>query len=470
MTSETKWSDSVLNKAQLQGDPSADRFLSQMINSWQQTPTSSQINNNFTLLQQAISLLKPISTNGNLKPITTNNNSTEKAESTINQFITNCESLPSWADLQKIERAETLFKDSGVLACVLFFCSSLPEVYVVPDISAVLHATGNLEKSTDLRIRTTAIMILTVLMKGGLHNSSGGGRPQILKARFIHTILRNLLLRNNPEDLMMDHEKNKISIHPIKMESPPKSMLDITFSNGWDLATTGIPCNQEELGYTLLTFSYVYLRSLRRLGLAFSATDEIAYLHCWNVIGHILGIETYMMANTMEEAEFLFNKLQRRSRAKILKPDPRPTLGDALMSSIEKSISFDSLKPMASLITKYLTSQETSADLELDKRITFFTKIIFFIFIRSVKLIDLLVRLFNPNFSIARLIIRIAGYQLLNKVLTDPTQPVDLPEHLRDQINTLLHDWSHDPLAPHWINTIEDYFTIRGSWKESIRT
>ena len=48
---------------------------------------------------------------------------------------------------------KTLHGDHGALSCILLFCASLPECYVVPDLSSVLHTTGQLEQNTEYRIR-----------------------------------------------------------------------------------------------------------------------------------------------------------------------------------------------------------------------------------------------------------------------------------------------------------------------------
>ena len=110
--------------------------------------------------------------------------------------------LPPWADRAKIERAEVLFMDYGALSCTLLFCASLPECYVIPDLSAVLHAAGQLEQHTDYRIRSTAAMIFPVMMKGGLGQPDGSGVAQILKVRLIHATIRNLILRGAPADAL----------------------------------------------------------------------------------------------------------------------------------------------------------------------------------------------------------------------------------------------------------------------------
>jgi hypothetical protein len=475
-----KWNDDFLNQARMKGDPLADQALSDMMNRWPKleelSETDSQahesIRQNMRWAHAIVELLKPVRTNRDLSVPLPEETVDRKVRQGLQHFLSVCRDLPDWADLGKIKRAEKLFQDSGVLSCVLFFCSSLPEVYVIPDISTVLHATGNLERITDQRIRSTAIMILTVLLPGGLSDDEGGGRPQVLKARLIHSVIRNLVLRGNPAHVVAhanEHESAPL-VDAILMSHPPRNMLEMTLTHGWDPFSSGVPINQEELAYTLLTFSFVYLRSLRRLGLRFSKSDEEAYLHFWNIVGHVIGLESNLMVSTMKEGKMLFQKLQARARAIPLREDPRANLGQALINLIEKSIRFRSLKPMASLITEYLTSPETAKDLGFSRRMTFPSRILFSMVTGSVKLIDFLVRKLIPNFSLARFCVRIVGYQLLNKVLTDPEQPIDLPDHLRDQIQLMLHQWSHDPNAPSWLNSIEDYFTTHGSWSETIQT
>ena len=46
----------------------------------------------------------------------------------------------------------------------------------------------------------------------------------------------------------------------------------------------------------LLTFSYVMVRGWKHLGITLSSEEERAYLHCWNVVGHVLGIRDELLA------------------------------------------------------------------------------------------------------------------------------------------------------------------------------
>jgi hypothetical protein len=63
------------------------------------------------------------------------------------------------------------------------------------------------------------------------------------------------------------------------------------------------------------------------------------------------------------------------------------------------------------------------------------------------------------------LITRILGYHLMSKILLDQTRPLKLPDHLINRVNDMMERWSSDTKAPGWINRIEDWFTIRGSWR-----
>ncbi|MBK6557976.1 MAG: hypothetical protein IPG16_12480 [Comamonadaceae bacterium] len=45
------------------------------------------------------------------------------------------------------------------------------------------------------------------------------------------------------------------------------ALYEALLAHGWDIGARGLPCNQFELAYTLLTFHYVFLRGMRTLGL-----------------------------------------------------------------------------------------------------------------------------------------------------------------------------------------------------------
>lgn len=393
----------------------------------------------------------------------------------LEQYLHAASDLPPWTDRDKLERAETLFMDYGALSVTLLFCSSLPECYVIPDLAAVLQTTGQLEMHTDYRIRATGAMIFPVMMAGGLTAPDGGGIAQVLKVRLIHATIRNLILRGSPQVAVTSLGGTQstpaarfTSIVPPLPGAASNNMQQTLFAHGWKTGEDGLPCNQEELAYTLLTFSYVFLRSMRKLGLALPAEDEEAYLHVWNVTGHVLGIARELMADTMEEAEAMFTCMQARGRAdRLTRPellDPRPVLGQALMKAMADIIPFRLLKSFPVLLTRYLCNSATSKDLGLNGPMSWLSQLVFSSAMLLTRTIDWLVRLASPEFSIARLLTRVLGYHLMVKLLMDQTRPLKLPRQLLNDVNTMMGRWSSDPQAPKWMNALEDTVTTKGSW------
>jgi hypothetical protein len=454
------WNDASLDAFRLTGDPLADRAVASLLQGWED-PASHEAN--LKALQQAFGGLRQLALNQDFNPLPETG---PDSGPELGMMLASCATPPAWADLGKIERAEQLFRAGGVVSGIVFFCASLPEVYVVPDISTVLRATGNLEKLTDQRIRATSAMILSVLLPGGLRKAQGAGRPKVMKARFIHAVMRHLFLRASPETLLADGGPALVA--PLADAVRSENVFRQALAHGWDPANAGVPCNQEEQAYTLLTFGFVYLRALRRLGLGYAPADEEAYLHLWNVVGHMMGIDSGLMAHTMDEAAALFDRLQQRARAKRLTEDPRPALGEALVASIEKSIPRAVLKPAAALLVRYLSSDTTARELALDKRYSTAARWLFGAGMGTIRLADALVRQVRPKFSLVRFVLRIAGYRLVHTVLTDSRNPIDLPETTRHEVNLMLAEWSSDEHAPRWLNVFEDYFTTKGNWSESI--
>ncbi len=368
--------------------------------------------------------------------------------------------LPDWADPARIHKAEETFMDYGALSCVLLFCSSLPECYVVPDLASVLHETGQLEKRTEYRIRSTAAMIFPVMMHGGLTLGSGGGVAQVLKVRLIHAMVRHLILHDSPEAALASPAHGNVASLDVK----PQDMYQALFARGWVADDNGLPCNQQELAYTLLTFGYVFLRSMRRLGVGLTQQDEEAYLHAWNVVGHVLGIERGLMAETMADAEKLFTQFQTEGTARTLTPDPRPPLAQALINTMKDAIPWRLASAFPVLMTGYLCGRKTMKALGLTGPVAFASWAAFVLLMWLIRGFDWLVRLVVPTFSVSRFLSRVVGYQLLTKILMDQTRPLKLPDALLNQVGGMVDGWGTDPKAPKWVNTLEDRLTTPGGW------
>jgi len=371
-----------------------------------------------------------------------------RAADALLDYLAACQQLPAWADPAAIARAETLFMDMSMLSCTLLFCASLPECYVLPDLSAVLHAAGQLEAHTDYRVRSTAAMIFPVMLAGGLTTPGGGGVAQALKVRLIHATIRHLILRGAPRDALGGA--------PVPPLAPAGGgMYHTLYAHGWDTSVNGLPCNQEELAYTLLTFSYVFVRGLRTLRLALAPQDEEAYLHTWNVLGHVLGIERSLMAETMAQAQHDFEAMQARGRALVRTPDPRPLLAADLMKAMENEIPIRLLKPIPTLLTRLLCKGDATRDLGLDARVPLLARAVFALGLGAVRCVDAVARVFLPGFSISRMLTRALGQRLVTHFLLDQTRPLRLPDALLNEVNDATTTWRTDPAAPRWLRRVE---------------
>jgi len=406
--------------------------------------------------------------NGGLGTWTPGPDTSPQIAAALADYLATCPQLPAWADPANIARAEALFMDMSLLSCTLLFCVSLPECYVLPDLSAVLQAAGQLEQHTDYRIRSTAAMIFPVMMRGGLTAASGAGVSQALKVRLIHATIRHLVLRGAPPGTPDAGPDTAAGVAPLPPLDPAGGGVYHTlYSHGWDSARDGLPCNQEELAYTLLTFSYAFLRGLRRLGLGLPREDEEVYLHAWNVLGHLLGIERELMASSMEEAQRMFASIQARGRAQVRRPDPRPALAAALMRAMENEIPLRLLKPFPTLLTRHLCGKDASRDLGLHAPQPLVSHLLFTGGFALVRGVDAVVRLFVPGFSITRMLTRVAGYRLVTRFLMEQTRPLRLPDALLGQMAAATLSWRHDPRAPRWVQRLEARLAGHAGAKEN---
>lgn len=367
---------------------------------------------------------------------------------TLQLYLRTGSALPAWADRAKVERAEAIFMEEGPLSCTLLFCASLPECYVLPNLADVLHIAGQLEAHTEHRVRQTAAMIFPVMMRGGLMGDGGNGLAQILKVRLIHATIRHLILRGNPQTVTH-------AAPAANTATPARGMHDALMRHGWEAKRQGLPCNQTELAYTLLTFSYVFLKGMRTIGQGLAREDEQAYLHAWNVMGHVLGIQTERMAHQMDTAESSFAQMQAYARKAPPHPDVRPALGQALIQAMAKSIALPVVRNLPVPMTQWLVGKQTAAEIGLAQHASWPTRSVFLVLRVLIICIDAIAQLFSSKFSVSRMITRIMGYHLLTKLLMSQTRPLALPDMVLEDLHQTVAYWRNDPKAHPWLKKLE---------------
>jgi hypothetical protein len=184
-----------------------------------------------------------------------------------------------------VHAAQELFIAHGNLALIVLVCASLPECYVMKKGIQVLWLTQRLQEHVLRRLVETAQLVISVMWRGGL-SPDGSGVRTAAKVRLMHAAIRHLILHGRPE----------------AQDAKPSSFADVLLTVRWNTQELGYPINQEDLVYTLLTFSYVIPRGLEKLGVQVTPTQKEAFIHCWNIVGRIMGIREEILPENYEEA------------------------------------------------------------------------------------------------------------------------------------------------------------------------
>lgn len=251
----------VLDQFRLQTDPLADATVDKILASGEEK----EINKVMMLMLQNDSFQKGMF------------DSLGNAISTVlDEYIEASGVLPEWADANEIKKGERLFSLYGPEVFMLLNVSSLPLCYTCAKGAQVLFDTGRLlVHNGDIdplarRLMETAQMVVNVLSQGGLA-AQGRGVVTLQKVRLIHASIRHYLKEGQYQDTK------------------------------WDSSVFGEPINQEDLAGTLMSFGPVILSGLRRLNIGLSEQEERSYMHCWKVVGHLMGIDARLLPDTYEE-------------------------------------------------------------------------------------------------------------------------------------------------------------------------
>ena len=194
----------------------------------------------------------------------------------LQDLVERCHRLPDWADPEKIERAEQFFQEYQVYVYSALLFASLPYCYAAADGARVLAASNRIRENTGKRLSETGQFIMDVSEKGSFL-PGGKAFKSIAKVRLIHAAVRHRLLNSG------DWDKN------------------------W-----GQPTNMEDMAGTNLAFSLVVLKAMERMGAEADSLTKDAFIHKWNIISYLLGLDQTLLAKNYEEALKLEKQIIRR--------------------------------------------------------------------------------------------------------------------------------------------------------------
>ncbi len=277
------------------GDPEADRFVADHFKKESMRP-----------LMAALVKQKNVART-DLAELAIDEN--EQAEASLQELLdAMAERMPGVTD-EDIRIGQDLFEMYGPEILMILGCYSLPAAYSAKKGVQVLATTKFLELEPDRRLAETSQIIMDVMTEG--LGEGKGGREAAERTRLIHAAIRRLLV-----------------------EDPD-----------FDTETLGVPINQEDLAATLMTFSYLVLEGLGKMNMRVTDEQAQAFIDTWRQVGCLLGIESGLLPQNLEEAEQLTRAIQNRQVA----PSPR---GIELLSILRNALAEKTLPGLPSAMMR----------------------------------------------------------------------------------------------------------------------
>ena len=249
------WTDTYLDAMRLEGDPLADDFVG------------------FLYKKGHVSKFNEI-----IRIIQYNQQTLPSGLGTrLGSYLIKSSRFPDWFDEDAYHRGSIMFLkyELPIMATLLFV--ALPMSYAAAKGAYVLTHTYRLVNNPHRRALETIQLLRDLMEPNGL-NSEGRGLSSIMKVRLLHASTRYLLTKDGE----------------------------------WDVDYYGIPINQEDLAGTHLLFTYIVITSLPHLNIEMTEQEIADYLHCWKFFSYLLGINVDLLPDTIEEAQFLTEKIRKR--------------------------------------------------------------------------------------------------------------------------------------------------------------
>ena len=240
-------------------------------------------------------------------------------------FIQAHRQLPNWIDYRKIQLAQDLFVDHGPKFLLFLYYKSLPILYACAHGAKVLVHTGRLSQQQDTlkvfsrRIAETGQFLINVMEEGSF-DPTGQAIDTTLKIRLIHAAIRHFIPAGH-----------------------------------WDAENWGKPINQEDMAITLMTFSVSLTDALQDMGIDEPRDRQEAFLHCWKVVGFLLGIEPELLPQKTADARSLLNVILKRQAA--ASPEGQQ-LTKALITFAEQTLPSQRFKSVPSVLIPFLIGED----------------------------------------------------------------------------------------------------------------
>jgi hypothetical protein len=190
--------------------------------------------------------------------------------------------LPQWVidNADAVQRAQRRYRRHAAVGQVVLATYSLPIVYLHPEIAVTLMGTGQLIQHVQRRLMETRAFVDMVSQDGALLTRGPSWR-WLRKVRLNHAVIRRI-------DKVSRASKPALpggAPHPLAVRLQPRNKR----------LAHGIPIDQLELSYVMLSLSWVMVDGLARLGHPMSDSECDDHIRLWAVVGHMLGIDDALL-------------------------------------------------------------------------------------------------------------------------------------------------------------------------------
>ena len=221
-------------------------------------------------------------------------------EGPITAFLGEEPQLPAWADLERIERAQQLFATFRPSIHASLFFGSMFLGYAAANGGQVLALGSDLTSSPERRIWESTRFVEDVCTTPFWQRDSSGWKS-LRGVRVFHGSIRSTIESGS------QHIK-AVAEHP----------TDRVWDPAW-----GRPINQEDMFGYCLTMAVPTIENLDRMGAAIDPDQALDWLHLWNVIGVLMGVDEAFSTSpidpsrdlSFEEARFALDIILARNVA-----------------------------------------------------------------------------------------------------------------------------------------------------------
>lgn len=180
-------------------------------------------------------------------------------------FLKQHSTFPDFYNKKELIRATDFYRQYQQTIGLILGLYALPYCYLGADGARVLYLSERIRKDTYNRLVETGSFLKAVMDYDNW--TSNKIFAICAKVRLMHAVIRYFTLHSQQWDMRWGH-----------------------------------PINQEDMLGTNMAFSLIVLRGMRKLGYNIDNTYERAYLHIWNVISFLLGIDKAILPAHRQEA------------------------------------------------------------------------------------------------------------------------------------------------------------------------